>query len=116
MYSGDRVWLTGHSLGGGLASLISLKTGRIPYFSRIYSRLGYPALAFNSPGEAYYAWLMDLDSTNDHAITHIWNDCDPIPSGECYACEFKASISTRCHLGQTCVFPAFCWFSRITYH
>ncbi len=88
----------------------------ISIFLPSFFSLGYRTVAFNSPGESYYAYLMNLNRTNDGGITHVWNDCDPIPQGDCYACEFKASIDTRCHLGEICVIPAYCWFSRITYH
>ncbi|CAM0137634.1 unnamed protein product [Umbelopsis sp. WA50703] len=93
------VWFTGHSLGGGVASLLSLTFGN-------------PAVTFQAPGDRMAAQRLHLPPRGRpewrYPIWHFGNTADPIyegvctgPSSVCWLGGF--SIETRCHVGRTCV-------------
>lgn len=97
IYPEAQIWVIGHSLGGGLASLIG-------------ATFGAPVVAFESPGEKLAAQRLHLPAPPELLhITHVYNTADPIPMG---ACTGRASIcyqagyalETRCHLGTTIVY------------
>lgn len=86
-YPGSNIWLVGHSLGGSLASLLG-------------STFGFPAVAFEAPGELLAARRLHLplppplpsDSVSDSdsdllpppvPVTHVFHTADPIPLGTC---------------------------------
>lgn len=70
MYPEANIWLTGHSLGGGIAAL----TG---------ATFGAPVVAFESPGDRMAARRLHLpspvglvvanfdDELNEHVISHL---------------------------------------------
>lgn len=101
LYPDANIWLVGHSLGGGLASLIGLS-------------FGAPVVAFESPGDMMAAKRLHLPlppgmPAEKMGITHVYNNADPIAIGECvgpysgcYAAGF--AIETRCHVGQSIVY------------
>lgn len=86
------IWLTGHSLGGALATTVSAKTQ-------------YRAVAFSSPGDQYYAKVMgfDLALKNTDNIWHYYNDCDQLAQGSCVACKFVVPVEVVCHMGTVCI-------------
>lgn len=72
-YPDAQIWLTGHSLGGSLASLLSLT-------------FGIPCVTFEAPGDYLPAKRLHLplppgqDPASPYgAITHIYHNADPIP-------------------------------------
>lgn len=92
--------LTGHSLGGTLASLMGLT----------YS---FPAVTFNSPGEMRYAKASGLkyDPSHLNKIYHFGHNADTIFTGKCNGilswCYIAGYIvETKCHLGHTCEYNA----------
>ncbi|KAK7693765.1 hypothetical protein QCA50_003337 [Cerrena zonata] len=118
MYPTSTIWLTGHSLGGGLASLLG-------------TTFGFPAVAFEAPGERLAAQRLHLPlppsepissysppSTHPTSytpsfasapVTHVYHNADPIPQGACTGLYSPCSqagfaLETRCHLGKTIVF------------
>ncbi|KAG6868683.1 hypothetical protein C0993_011913 [Termitomyces sp. T159_Od127] len=103
MYPSSNIWLVGHSLGGALASLLG-------------STYGFPAVAFESPGERLAAHRLHLplpplqDSKMPPvAVTHVYHSSDPIPQGTCTGfgsscAQAGYALETRCHLGKSIVF------------
>lgn len=119
MYPDSTIWLTGHSLGGSLASLLG-------------TTFGFPAVAFEAPGERLAAQRLHLPlpptaqstsasssqsinstsyipSFSSAPVTHVYHNADPIPQGACTGPYSPCSqagfaLETRCHLGRTIVF------------
>ena len=98
------IWMTGHSLGGALASLVALTNG-------------LPAFAFEAPGDMLYASRLgllpdipDLDQLlASLPIYHFGNDQDPIFLGECRGVTsscywFDYALESKCHLGYECTY------------
>lgn len=95
------IWLTGHSLGGSLASLLG----------RTY---GIPVVAFEAPGEMLATQRLHLPQPPglpkhlEH-IFHIGNTADPIFMGVCNGVSSTCNaagyaMETACHTGQLCVY------------
>ncbi|KAI8989698.1 alpha/beta-hydrolase [Trametes punicea] len=109
LYPDADIWLVGHSLGGGLASLLG-------------TTFGLPAVAFESPGERLAAQRLHLPmppspspsdpSENPYGrapVTHVYHNADPIPQGACTGVGSPCSqagyaLETRCHLGKSIVY------------
>ncbi|KAF9036867.1 Alpha/Beta hydrolase protein, partial [Panaeolus papilionaceus] len=93
MYPNANIWMTGHSLGGGLASLLGIT-------------FGVPVVAFEAPAEKRAAERLHLPKPpSTHHVTHVYNTADPIPMGTCTGMTSSCAIGgfaleTRCHLGQ----------------
>jgi lipase ATG15 len=73
MYPHANIWLTGHSLGGSIASLLSLT-------------FGVPCVTFEAPGDLLPAKRLHLPmppgrepNSSVGAITHVYHTADPIP-------------------------------------
>lgn len=93
MYPNANIWLTGHSLGGSLASLIGVT-------------FGAPVVAFEAPAEKLAAIRLHLPSPpSTQHVTHFYHTGDPIPMGACTGVSSSCALGgfameTRCHLGQ----------------
>lgn len=95
------IWVTGHSLGGALASLLG----------RTY---GLPAVAFEAPGEMLATKRLHLPQAPGipKHMEHIWhfgNTADPIFMGVCNGASSSCSVAgyameTACHTGKLCVY------------
>ncbi|KAI8811078.1 Alpha/Beta hydrolase protein [Cladochytrium replicatum] len=111
-YAASTIWVTGHSHGGALASLIALTNG-------------IPSISFSTPASLLFAHRLGLlpggfgpaterpafpDYTSFLAtlqIYHILIESDPIPAGECTSffsqCRRNGYIlETHCQLGRVC--------------
>ncbi|KAI0792607.1 alpha/beta-hydrolase [Abortiporus biennis] len=93
LYPNANIWLTGHSLGGSLASLLGIT-------------FGVPVVAFEAPAEKLAAQRLHLPLplSTEH-ITHVYHTADPIPMGTCTGVSSSCAIGgyaleTRCHLGN----------------
>lgn len=104
LYPSADIWLVGHSLGGSLASLLG-------------STFGFPAVAFEAPGEQMAANRLHLplpppignSPRPPVPITHVYHNADPIPQGACTGVASPCTqagyaIETRCHLGKSIVY------------
>ncbi|KAJ7347021.1 Alpha/Beta hydrolase protein [Mycena albidolilacea] len=93
MYPDANIWLTGHSLGGALASLLG-------------ATFGAPVVAFEVPGDKMAASRLHLPSPpSTHHITHVYHTGDPMAMGTCTGVTSPCylggfALETRCHLGQ----------------
>ncbi|KAF8061803.1 Alpha/Beta hydrolase protein [Lyophyllum atratum] len=94
MYPDANIWMVGHSLGGGLASLIGVT-------------FGVPVVAFEAPGERSASKRLHLPSPpSTQHVTHVYHTGDPIPMGACTgvtsACAIGGyALETSCHLGKS---------------
>lgn len=97
------IWLTGHSLGGALSSLL----GRT---------FGLPAVTFEAPGEELAVKRLHLPVApglapwEDH-IWHFGHNADPLFLGTCNGagstCAMRNyAMETKCHSGMVCVYDA----------
>ncbi|KAK3828941.1 MAG: alpha/beta-hydrolase [Benniella sp.] len=100
-YPDAAVWLTGHSLGGGLVSLVGLT-------------YAIPTVTFQAPGERLAAQRLHLPMPpaidwNDIPLYHIGHTADPIFQGVCNGRMSTCYISgfameSKCHTGRICVY------------
>ncbi|PVU90182.1 hypothetical protein BB561_004997 [Smittium simulii] len=100
-YPKSNVILTGHSLGGSVASIVALA-------------FGLPAVVFATPGDMMAAKRLKLPlpkgkSYADLPIYHIANNSDVIFLGQCNginsSCFYGGySMETKCHIGKECIF------------
>ncbi|KAF8968084.1 alpha/beta-hydrolase [Flammula alnicola] len=97
MYPNANIWMTGHSLGGALSSLIGVT-------------FGLPVVTFEAPGERLAATRLHLPSPpSTHHVTHVYHTADPIAMGTCNgvlsSCALGGyALETACHLGQSIVY------------
>ena len=100
-YPHSEIWLTGHSMGGALASLV----GRT---------FGVPAVTFQAPGELLASRRLHLPfppglSPSLEGVWHFGHTADPIFLGTCNGASSSCSITgyameTSCHTGKVCVY------------
>ncbi|TYJ59186.1 hypothetical protein B9479_000175 [Cryptococcus floricola] len=101
MYPNATIWLTGHSLGGSVASLIGLS-------------FGAPVVTYEAPGDLLPASRLHLPlppglPADLTGITHVYHTADPVPMGVCnggysgcYAAGF--ALESKCHTGETILY------------
>ncbi|KAG0680297.1 putative lipase atg15 [Pichia californica] len=100
-YPDSEVWVTGHSLGGALSSLLG----------RTY---GLPVVTFEAPGEMLATKRLHLPIPPGLPISmeHVWhfgNNADPIFMGVCNGASSTCGMAgyameTVCHSGMTCTY------------
>jgi lipase ATG15 len=107
IYPDSNVWLTGHSLGGSVSSLLGMT-------------YGLPSVTFEAPGEALAASRLGLPSppgsdpgapqTREFTGSyHFGHTADPIYLGTCNGataiCSYGGyAMETACHTGLECVY------------
>ncbi|CAO3682500.1 unnamed protein product [Umbelopsis ramanniana] len=99
-YPDATIWLSGHSLGGSVASLVG-------------QTFGVPTVTFEIPGERLASRRFHLPgppaiSWDDIPLWHFGHTADPLfvgvctgPSSTCWYGGF--AMETRCHAGKVCV-------------
>ncbi|GAN05005.1 conserved hypothetical protein [Mucor ambiguus] len=97
-YKNSTVWITGHSLGGAVASLVGLT-------------YGIPTVTFEIPGDRLASSRLHLPSgkaVKNMPLWHFGHTADPIfvgvctgPSSSCWYGGF--AMESRCHTGKVCV-------------
>ena len=105
-YPDSQVWITGHSLGGALSSLLGMT-------------FGVPTITFQAPGERMAAMRLHLplppakhpddDPVSALPITHVYNNADPIATGQCNGAgslcsSFGYAMESKCHAGKSIVY------------
>lgn len=107
LYPDSNVWLTGHSLGGAVSSMLGLTYGLpVVTFQAVpealpVSRLGLPIPPGSDP---------DFPQTRDYTgAFHFGHTADPIYIGTCNgataSCSFGGyALETACHTGHECVY------------
>ena len=106
MYPESQVWMTGHSLGGALASLLGIT-------------FAVPTVTFEAPGERLAASRLHLPlpppETRDEdafalaPVTHVYNTADPLATGACQGPSSPCSVAgyameSRCHAGRSVIY------------
>ncbi|KAL9105328.1 MAG: hypothetical protein Q9227_009473 [Pyrenula ochraceoflavens] len=107
LYPDSQIWLTGHSLGGAVTSLLGMT-------------FGLPVITFEAPGEALAASRLGLPAPPEidpsrpqtRELTgayHFGHTADPIFMGTCNgataACTLGGyAMETQCHTGLECVY------------
>jgi len=107
LYPNSNVWITGHSLGGAVSSMLGLTYG-IPVvtFQAVpealpVSRLGLPVPHGSDP---------EVPQTREHTgAFHFGHTADPIYIGTCNgataSCSFGGyALESACHTGRECVY------------
>jgi lipase ATG15 len=99
-YKSKSIWFTGHSLGGGLASLSGVISG-------------LPSIGFESPPIRHFLEWNNLMNENnkqfiENNVYNIGIYDDPIFMGECNGrtsfCHLSGyTLDTTCHVGKKCV-------------
>ena len=96
----SKVIITGHSLGGGVATMLGI----------IYNKT---VVTFQTPGEKHYIDLLGIkyDESILNNIYHIGHNADPIFTGKCNGftslCNIGGyKIDTMCHIGNVCEYDA----------
>ncbi|SJX60309.1 related to Lipase, required for intravacuolar lysis of autophagic bodies [Sporisorium reilianum f. sp. reilianum] len=105
-YPDSQIWITGHSLGGALSSLLGMT-------------FGVPTVTFQAPGERMAAMRLHLplppakhpDESPVAAlpIVHVYNNADPIATGQCNGAgsvcsNFGYAMESKCHSGKSIVY------------
>ncbi|KAF9920267.1 putative lipase atg15 [Linnemannia zychae] len=103
LYPHASIWLTGHSLGGSVASLLGITKG-------------YPVFTFSSPGDVRYGRRVGLVKTDlegsDLKKMSVWqfgHTGDPVYMGTCNGATSTCysagyAMETKCHLGNACIY------------
>ncbi|KAF8333153.1 Alpha/Beta hydrolase protein [Cantharellus anzutake] len=93
-------WATGHSLGGGLASLVG-------------QTFGFPTVTFESIPERLAAERLHLVTSNTMShevpVVHVYNDADPIAMGTCngpwsFCTRAGFAFESKCRTGKSIVY------------
>lgn len=122
LYPDSNVWVSGHSLGGAVSSLLGMT-------------YGLPTVTFESPPDNLAAKRLGLplppgsdpDSPQRHGYTgtyHVGHTADPIFLGSCNGitspCSFAGyALESACHTGQECVYDVVAdhgWRVALTTH
>lgn len=119
LYPNAEVWMSGHSLGGALSSLVG-------------QTYNIPAVAFEAPGEALASERLSLPlppgevsrQRTDIPVYHFGHTADPIFMGTCNgptsACSIGGyALETHCHAGMECVYDVVSdrgWRMGLGYH
>lgn len=106
-YPDAEIWLTGHSLGGVVTSLLGLT-------------FGLPTITFEAFPDALAAGRLGLPTPPGYrvgqeqsrlytGITHFGHSADPVYMGICNSASSACTIGgyafqSQCHTGQTCTF------------
>jgi len=93
-FNESKIYFTGHSLGGMLASIAAL----------LYNKTG---ASFETPGDLHYIKLAYNIKQNNN-FYHFGHTADPIFMGNCgRTCSlFGYNINTMCHTGYTCLYDS----------
>lgn len=107
LYPNSQVWLTGHSLGGAVSSLLGMT-------------FGLPIVTFEAPGEALAASRLGLPAPPEYdagrpqtrrftGAYHFGHTADPVFMGTCNGATATCTLGgyameSQCHTGLTCVY------------
>jgi lipase ATG15 len=120
LYPNAEIWVTGHSLGGTMSSLLGLT-------------YGLPAVTFETPPEALPAGRLGLptppgsgtpQTRNNTGAYHFGITSDPIYIGSCKGLVASCALAgyafdSVCHTGMKCVYDVmkdFGWWSSMRTH
>ncbi|SCZ98891.1 BZ3500_MvSof-1268-A1-R1_Chr3-1g05688 [Microbotryum saponariae] len=107
IYPHAQIWLTGHSLGGSLAAMLS-RTYAVPSVSFEAPGDFLPARRLHLPIPPPKSGLRNADATKE-ITTHVYHTADPIPMGVCTGSLSTCGVAgfaleSRCHTGESIVY------------
>lgn len=122
IYPNSQIWMSGHSLGGAVSSLLGLTFGlpvttfEAPGDALAVMRLGLPAPPDSHPGAP--------QSRKNTGAYHFGHTADPIFMGTCNSATSGCTIGgyameSQCHSGHVCVYDTVkdkSWRVGIGYH
>ncbi|KAL8723723.1 MAG: hypothetical protein Q9225_000018 [Loekoesia sp. 1 TL-2023] len=107
LYPNSNIWLSGHSLGGSVSSMLGLT-------------FGLPVTTFEAPGEALAAARLGLpvppdahpsapQTRSNTGAYHFGHTADPIFMGTCNSATSGCTLGgyameTQCHTGNVCIY------------
>ena len=121
-YPGAQIWLSGHSLGGVVSTLLGLTFG-LPVFTfeAFPDALGASRLGLPTP-PGYH--IGAHQKRTDVAIHHFGHTADPVFMGSCNGATASCTLGGyafegHCHTGKTCIYDTvndLGWRSSAWYH
>ncbi|TIC03918.1 alpha/beta-hydrolase [Wallemia mellicola] len=113
MFPDSNIWITGHSLGGALASMLGLT-------------FGVPSVTFEAPGDRLPSQRLHLPQPPAElsGVYHVYHTADPVAEGTCNGmlspCNAAGfAMETRCHTGLSIVYDTvskFGWAVDLRHH
>ena len=109
-YPDATIWLTGHSLGGALASMVG-------------QTFGVPTVTFEAPGDRLASTRLHLPRAAHLPLWHFGHTADPIFVGACTgpasSCWYGGfAMESHCHTGKVTEkhLPCFFFFLKKIFH
>ncbi|KAI9737011.1 MAG: putative lipase atg15 [Cirrosporium novae-zelandiae] len=107
LYPQANIWLTGHSLGGAVSSLLGLTFGlptvtfEVPPVALAAARLGLPAPPGSHPSAP--------QTRQNSGLYHFGNTADPVFMGSCNGATATCTLAgyafeSQCHAGNVCTY------------
>ena len=107
IYPDATIWMSGHSLGGAVGSLLGLTYGLpVVTFEAVPEALAAGRLGLPVPPGAHQSLHQERQNTGAH---HFGHNADPVYMGTCHgataSCSFAGyAMESACHTGKECTY------------